>query len=558
MRENIMQTDSTNAPVEKDRILSIADTLETGWWEADLKNRTIFCSDYMIRLLGLSRSLSEIAELNGMVREDYRARVSQTIASSPEEQTTQLNFPVYAGDILKWVCLRFRKNKGGHIVKGMIYPIERSEVETSQETSRETVKNLIHQFNGISKSLFAFLQSENLNDMVNEILASLVTQYSAERAYIFEYYWDELKQSCTYEAVSREGLEEIQNLQMIFFEPDTWWNKQILDRRPIILNTLDDLPEWDVVDREVLEAQNIQSLMVVPFVSQDNRIWGYAGIDLVDRQRNWTEEDFQWFSSLMHIINICFELGKSKTRIQNDEVELQKMILAKEKAEALDRLKSSFMANMSHEIRTPLNSIIGFTDLLAETDDKEERLEYISIIQRNNEILLKLVSDILDLSKIESGTFDLSKKEVGVKTICEEIMQSFGSREVNGNVAFLFDNTQPDETIYTDANRVKQILMNFITNALKFTNEGHIRLGYELDRKDDILFYVEDTGIGISRDDLTRIFNRFVKLDSFAQGAGLGLSICKSLIEQMGGNIGASSKIGEGSRFWFTLPRITN
>lgn len=555
MGENLIQTDSTSTPVEKDRIQSIVDTLETGWWEADLQKRTIFCSDDMIRLLGLSHSLSEIIELNNLVREDYRARVSQTIISSLKGQTTQLNFPVFAGNSIKWVCLRFRKNEDGHTVKGMIYPIDRPDGETSQEISRETVKNLIHQFNGISKSLFAFLQSENLNDVVNQILASLVIQYSAERAYIFQYYWDELKQSCTHEAVSREGLEEIQNLQMIFFEPDTWWNKQILAGHPIILNTLDDLPEWDVVDREVLEAQNIQSLMVVPFVSQDNRIWGYAGIDLVDRQRNWTEEDFQWFSSLMHIINICFELGKSRTRIQNDEVELQKMILAKEKAEALDRLKSSFMANMSHEIRTPLNSIIGFTDLLAETDDKEDRKEYVSIIQRNNEILLKLVSDILDLSKIESGTFDFSKKEIHVKTLCNEIMQSFGNREIDDNVKLIFDDTLPDEVIYADNSRVKQVLMNFITNSFKFTQKGHIRLGYELDRKEHVLFYVEDTGIGISRDDLTRIFTRFVKLDSFAQGAGLGLSICKSLIEQMGGTIGAHSKTGEGSRFWFTLPR---
>jgi len=552
MKESMIHID-TIRKIEENKTQFVFDILDTGWWEIDLQKRTVSCSENTARILGMSETLLEIDVLRKLIREDYCSRVIATILSVPQEKIRQLTFPVYAGDGTIWVSTRFRRNNT--TVSGMIHTIERPEEDSVQETSRETVKNLIHQLNGISKSLLAFLQSENLDEMVTLVLASLVTQYSAERAYIFEYYWDELKQSCIYEVVSRKGLEEIQNLQMIFFEPDTWWNQQILANRPIILNTLDDLPEWDVVDREVLEAQNIQSLMVVPFISQDNRIWGYAGIDVVDKQRNWTEEDFQWFSSLMNIINICFELGKSKTRIQNDEVELQKMILAKEKAESLDRLKSTFLANMSHEIRTPLNSIIGFTDLLAHTDEKEERDEYISIIQSSNRLLLKLVSDILDLSKIESGTFDFSPHEVQVKILCEEIIQSFGNKAIDSKVTIVFDDKQSDETIFTDGNRVKQVLMNFINNSLKFTKEGHIRLGYELDRKDYILFYVEDTGIGISREDVTRIFNRFVKLDNFAQGAGLGLSICKSLIEQMGGTIGVHSKKGEGSRFWFTLPR---
>lgn len=545
---------NTLKPQEVNKVEKISGMLDMGWWEADLIEQTFTGSSLICQLLGIQSSI-KIDAMNKLIREDYRSRVVQTINSASHEQTRQLNFPVYSGNSIKWVSTRFRKNQDNRIVSGILFHIDRPKGEKNEEVVHETVRNLIHQLNGISKSLFAFLQSENLDDMVNHILASLVKQYSAERAYIFEYYWDELKQSCIYEAVSREGLEEIQNLQMIFFEPDTWWNKQILAQQPIILHSLDDLPEWDVVDRDVLEAQNIKSLMVVPFISQDNRIWGYAGIDVVDKQRTWTEEDFQWFSSLMHIINICFELGKSKTRIQNDEVEMQKMIMAKEKAEALDRLKSTFLANMSHEIRTPLNSIIGFTDLLVETSDEEERKEYISIIQRNNELLLKLVSDILDLSKIESGTFDFTKQEVRVKPLCEEIISSFRNKEISENVELIFDNDQPDETILADANRVKQVLMNFITNATKFTEKGYIKLGYELNRKDQILFYVEDTGIGISRDDLTRIFNRFVKLNSFAQGSGLGLSISKSLIEQMGGTIGAQSKVGKGSRFWFTLPK---
>jgi len=553
--ENLIRISPVVTREKEYKMEMTAHILDTGWWEIDVRNQLFYCSDIVSRLIGLSENRTEISKLKKIIREDYRSRIIQTIISAPVDSIRQLSFPVYSKENTLWLSIRFRKDDNNRIISGLLHPIERPEGDWSKESSVEKVKNLIHQLNGISNSLLAFLKSENLDDIVNHVLASLVTQFSAERAYIFEYYWDELKQSCTHEVVSRKGLEEIHNLQMIFFEPETWWNQQILTNNPIILHTLDDLPEWDVVDREVLEAQNIKSLMVVPFISQDNRIWGYAGIDVVDKQRNWTQEDFRWFSSLMNIINICFELGKSKIRIQNDEVALQKMLLAKEKAEALDRLKSAFLANMSHEIRTPLNSIIGFTDLLSETDDKEEQKEFITIIQRNNEILLKLVSDILDLSKIESGTFDFTKKEISIKHLCEEIIRSFGNIETNGNVELYFEPDLPDETILADVNRVKQVLMNLITNSIKFTQQGYIKLGYDTGRKKDILFYVEDSGIGISRDDITRIFNRFVKLNSFAQGTGLGLSICKALIEQMGGTIGVNSKTGKGSRFWFTLPR---
>lgn len=524
-------------------IHTISDLLEVGWWEVDLHKKWMTCSRQLAETLNLPPSTPDI-QYYEKIREDYRARIVNSIVTASKEKITQCAFPLYVNDAQLWLTLRF-KRADEHRVAGIVYPIERlEEDEKLNKTSQETVRNLIYMLNGISKSLFTFLQSENLDNMVNHILSSLVTHFSAERAYIFEYNWDEMNQSCTYEAVSRPGLEEIQNLEKMFFIPETWWNQQILSRRPIILSTLDDLPEWDDVDREVLEAQNIKSLMVVPFISHDNTVWGYAGIDIVDKQRNWAEEDFQWFSSLMHIINICFELTK--------------MTMAKNKAEELEQLKSAFLANMSHEIRTPLNAIIGFTDLLTETDDEAERFEFIKIIQRNNELLLKLVNDVLDLSKIESGTFRFAKSEINVQTICEEIVQSFGNKKLPEGVELIFSYPKQEQIMLADPNRIKQVLMNFITNSIKFTPKGHIKLGFEPRGADHILFYVEDTGTGIAQEDIERIFDRFVKLDNFAQGTGLGLSICKSLIEEMGGTLKVDSVLGKGSRFWFVLPKWMN
>ena len=231
----------------------------------------------------------------------------------------------------------------------------------------------------------------------------------------------------------------------------------------------------------------------------------------------------------------------------------QKLIIARDKAEELDRLKSAFLANMSHEIRTPLNSIVGFSSLLAETDDREERQEYIKIVETNNELLLQLVSDILDLSKIESGTFDFVRSDLDVNESCMKIIKSM-EMKVPETVDLVFEKCMPDCHIYTDKNRFMQVITNFINNALKFTKQGTIALGYEQTAPHEIKFYVRDTGVGIPKEKIDSIFERFVKLNTFVQGTGLGLSICKSLVSQMGGKIGVESTEGEGSCFWFTHP----
>ncbi|WP_276857003.1 ATP-binding protein [Bacteroides fluxus] len=229
------------------------------------------------------------------------------------------------------------------------------------------------------------------------------------------------------------------------------------------------------------------------------------------------------------------------------------LIEAKEKAEAADRLKSAFLANMSHEIRTPLNAIVGFSSLLGETENVEERKQYIAIVEENNDLLLQLISDILDLSKIEAGTFDFTKRALDVNLLCEDIVRTMRMK-VKPGVELLFDSHLPECQIVSDRNRLNQVLANFVNNAVKFTSAGSIRVGYEPLDENRLRFYVADTGIGIEPEKQAQVFDRFVKLDTFVPGTGLGLSISKSIIEQLGGTIGVDSKVGEGSCFWFTLP----
>ncbi len=234
---------------------------------------------------------------------------------------------------------------------------------------------------------------------------------------------------------------------------------------------------------------------------------------------------------------------------KEDEIELRK---AKDKAEESDRLKSAFLANMSHEIRTPLNAIVGFSNLLTMAEDEEERNEYINIISSNNELLLQLINDILDVAKIEAGTLEFTDSEIDINALLSDIEQSSRLKAPEG-VQISFVEKMPYCIIMSDKNRLAQVITNFINNAIKFTKEGSIRFGYR--HKDDkLLFYVRDTGCGIEPEKKDLVFNRFVKLNSFAQGTGLGLAICQMIVKKMGGEIGVESQLGKGSTFWFTLP----
>ena len=803
--------EQTNYDYEK--YVQIAQMAKMGWWESDLKNKEYICSDFIVDLLGLESNRISFTEFHQRIREDHRLRLKNEYMSLSYLETYEQMFPIRAKDGEIWVYskINFQKpdKEGYRNMTGFLQYIDRPIDTTNENIDFFQVSNLLYQQTNISYSLLAFLQCDDVTQVVNKTLGDLLHQFLGDRIYIFEINRKEQRQDCTYE-VTAEGISKEQEfLSNIPWDPSTWWNHQIAERRAIILNTLDDMPEEAAEYRQTLEMQDIKSLMVVPLISKEE-VWGYMGIDMVRTQRSWSNVDYQCFSSLANIISICIELRKSELQAKEDRLALdnsekilrniyknlpagvelydkdgylvdindkeleifglsdknealgvnlfdnpniplevkerlrakedvnfsinydfskinqyvdsrrngiinlttkvtalydsqnrfinylfinidttettnaytkiqefenlflligdyakvgfahfnvltrdgyaqdtwyrnlgekegtpmpqvigvythvvpedqavlknfvrevkegkatslrkevrvcrengkytwtsinvmvrdyrpqdgiiemlcinyditplketeQKLIIARDKAEELDRLKSAFLANMSHEIRTPLNAIVGFSSLLAETDSRSERQEYIKIVQENNELLLQLISDILDLSKIEAGTFNFVYTNVDVNETCAEIIKSM-SMKVSKGVELIFEEPFPECYIYTDKNRFTQVISNFINNALKFTQQGSITLGYEQVSHQKIKFYVRDTGMGIPEEKQKSVFERFVKLNTFVQGTGLGLSICKSIVSQMGGEIGVDSTEGIGSCFWFTHP----
>ena len=799
--------------IDCEKYRQIAQMAKMGWWESDLKNRQYICSDFIIDLLGLESNRISFEDFHGRIREDHRERLRNEYFSLTNIETYEQMFPIRAkdGDIWVYSKISFKQpdEEGYKNMIGYLQCIDKQAGEMSESTDSLQVNSLLYQQNSLSYSLLAFLQSDDITQIINKILADLLKQTKGDRTYIFEIDREHKIQSCIYEATAEGISQELDFLQDVPWDDSLWWDRQISEKRSIILNTLDDMPPEAKVYRDTLEVQDIKSVMVVPLLSKD-KVWGYMGIDMVRTHRSWSNIDHQWFSSLGNIISICLQLRKAELQAKEDrraldhsekilrniyknlpvgielydkdgylvdmndkELEIfgladmkealgvslfenpnipedvkeklrarenvdfsinydfskidryvtsrrkdiinlqtkvallydsqnqfsnylfinidttettsaytkiqefehlflligdyakvgfahfnimtrdgyaqntwyrnlgekentpmpqvigvyshvhpedcavlkqfvgqvkegkatslskevrinrgngkyswtsinvmvrdyrpqdgviemlcinyditplketeQKLIIARDKAEELDRLKSAFLANMSHEIRTPLNSIVGFSSLLAETDDREERQEYIKIVETNNELLLQLVSDILDLSKIESGTFDFVRSDLDVNESCMKIIKSL-EMKVPETVDLVFEKYMPDCHIYTDKNRFMQVITNFINNALKFTKQGTIALGYEQTAPHEIKFYVRDTGVGIPKEKIDSIFERFVKLNTFVQGTGLGLSICKSLVSQMGGKIGVESTEGEGSCFWFTHP----
>ena len=799
--------------IDCEKYRQIAQMAKMGWWESDLKNRQYICSDFIIDLLGLESDRISFEDFHGRIREDHRRRLRNEYFSLTNIETYEQMFPIRAknGDIWVYSKISFKQpdEEGYRNMIGYLQCIEKQTGEMSESTDSLQVNSLLYQQNSLSYSLLAFLQSDDITQIINKILNDLLKQTKGDRTYIIEIDREHKVQSCIYEATAEGISQELDFLQNVPWDDSLWWDRQISEKRSIILNTLDDMPPEAKIYRDTLEMQDIKSVMAVPLLSKD-KVWGYMGIDMVRTHRSWSNIDHQWFSSLGNIISICLQLRKAELQAKEDrraldhsekilrniyknlpvgielydkdgylvdmndkELEIfgladmkealgvslfenpnipedvkeklrakenvdfsinydfskidryvtsrrkdvinlqtkvallydsqnqfsnylfinidttettsaytkiqefenlflligdyakvgfahfnvmtrdgyaqdtwyrnlgekentpmpqvigvyshvhpedcavlkqfvgqvkegkatslskevrvnrgnekyswtsinvmvrdyrpqdgviemlcinyditplketeQKLIIARDKAEELDRLKSAFLANMSHEIRTPLNSIVGFSSLLAETDDREERQEYIKIVETNNELLLQLVSDILDLSKIESGTFDFVRSDLDVNESCMKIIKSL-EMKVPETVDLVFEKYMPDCHIYTDKNRFMQVITNFINNALKFTKQGTIALGYEQTAPHEIKFYVRDTGVGIPKEKIDSIFERFVKLNTFVQGTGLGLSICKSLVSQMGGKIGVESTEGEGSCFWFTHP----
>ena len=278
------------------------------------------------------------------------------------------------------------------------------------------------------------------------------------------------------------------------------------------------------------------------------------------KYRSKTKWDDEWQTLLVTGIQVERDKEGHVTRytgitINNTKWEkmIQQLKELKEKAELSDRLKSAFLANMSHEIRTPLNAIVGFSELMVTCDDPEEKKEYINIIQSNNELLLRLINDILDLSKIESGIIERRKENFNLAKVCNELFVTIQAKMTNPNVELRLDGPNSECWVLLDRNRLKQVWMNFLTNAVKCTKSGYIKMGYGIERE-GLRIYVEDTGICIPDDLHDKVFTRFEKLNEFSQGTGLGLTISRAIVEAAGGEVGFTSKLGVGSTFWAWLP----
>lgn len=787
------------------RLQQLVSMARIGWWEVDFDEGVYYCSEFVADLLGIEGNKISAKDFANLICENYRERILEEFRSFRMMEIYEQVFPIHSKYGMMWVSTKVgekRITKEGHVrVMGMLQCISRQRMNMQEQTV-DRLNSLLSRLNGISKSLLDFLHSDDITLVINKILKEVLRQFQADRTYIFEFDRKLHTEVCTYE-IAVEGIKERKGLlSESSIDYASWWTGQILAGNPIILFTLNLLPDSAGADKRRLEEYGVKSTMVVPLNSKDG-VWGYIGVDMVREHRNWCNEDYQWFVSLGNIISICMELRRSESEARLEKAYLQniyknlpagielydkdgvmtdlndkemeifglrhkedviglnlfdnpllpqglkdklkagapidmsfnydfdrldgyystsrtgtisliskfaplydalgnlinillinidntettnayskiqdfeefftlignyakvgyahfnalkcdgyavnswyrnigekegtplneiikvhshfhpddrrmmlrffdqvlireashlrrdvrilredgtytwtrvnvmvrdfrpedgiidmvcvnyditelketerKLIAARDKAEELDRLKSAFLANMSHEIRTPLNAIVGFSSLLTETEDMKDRKQYMAIVQENTELLLQLISDILDLSKMESGAFEFVKSDTDVNLLCSEIIRSLRMK-VPAGVELVFEECLPGCHVWADKNRLNQVISNFINNALKFTFSGSITLGYYRQTDGYLRFYVRDTGMGIPKNKIKTVFDRFVKLNSFVHGTGLGLSICKSLVEQMGGTIGVESEEGEGSCFWFTYP----
>lgn len=787
------------------RLQQLVSMARIGWWEVDFDEGVYYCSEFVADLLGIEGNKISAKDFANLICENYRERILEEFRSFRMMEIYEQVFPIHSKYGMMWVSTKVgekRITKEGHVrVMGMLQCISRQRMNMQEQTV-DRLNSLLSRLNGISKSLLDFLHSDDITLVINKILKEVLRQFQADRTYIFELDRKLHTEVCTYE-IAVEGIKERKVLlSESSIDYASWWTGQILAGDPIILFTLNLLPDSAGADKRRLEEYGVKSTMVVPLNSKDG-VWGYIGVDMVREHRNWCNEDYQWFVSLGNIISICMELRRSESEARLEKAYLQniyknlpagielydkdgfmtdlndkemeifglrhkedviglnlfdnpllpqglkdklkagapidmsfnydfdrldgyystsrtgtisliskfaplydalgnlinillinidntettnayskiqdfeefftlignyakvgyahfnalkcdgyavnswyrnvgekegtplneiikvhshfhpddrrmmlrffdqvlireashlrrdvrilredgtytwtrvnvmvrdfrpedgiidmvcvnyditelketerKLIAARDKAEELDRLKSAFLANMSHEIRTPLNAIVGFSSLLTETEDMKDRKQYMAIVQENTELLLQLISDILDLSKMESGAFEFVKSDTDVNLLCSEIIRSLRMK-VPAGVELVFEECLPGCHVWADKNRLNQVISNFINNALKFTFSGSITLGYYRQTDGYLRFYVCDTGMGIPKNKIKTVFDRFVKLNSFVHGTGLGLSICKSLVEQMGGTIGVESEEGEGSCFWFTYP----
>lgn len=400
-----------------------------------------------------------------------------------------------------------------------------------------------------TEMLSRMLHADDVNRCVMDVLEEIMASVKANRIYIFEYDLENACQHCTFEVVSSPEYAEKDSLQGIPLDATPWWNGQLMQDRSIQLCSLDELPPEASSEYEILNAQGIKSLYVEPLIV-NRQVWGYIGMDFVQNSHCPNPSEIEWLSALAGVISLNIRFVQIR---EKERQERQQLLVAKQQAEEANRLKSAFLANMSHEIRTPLNLILNFSELLVETQAEADRKEYYEVIKRNSESLLNLINGILDLSKIEAGKFTYHLEKCDVRQLCQTIVEEMRYKAPNGvELISLFGELLP--IIETDPLRLKQVLVNLLNNAMKFTSKGSITVSCRQENSEYLRFEVADTGIGIRKDDIPRLFERFFQSDSFVNGCGLGLPISQNIISHLGGEIGVESELGKGSTFWFTLP----
>ena len=315
--------EQTNYDYEK--YVQIAQMAKMGWWESDLKNKEYICSDFIVDLLGLESNHISFTEFHQRIREDHRSRLKNEYMSLSNLETYEQMFPVRAKDGEIWVYSRIKIQKpdkeGYKNMIGYLQCIDRPIERSNDNINFLQVNSLLYQQNSISYSLLAFLQCDDIPQVINRILGDILKQFKGDRTYIVEIDRKKQVQNCMYEATAEGVSEERDNLQNILWDDSFWWNRQITDRKSIILNTLDEMPSEAQEYRNLLEAQNIKSLMAVPLIAKDE-VWGYMGVDMVSVCRSWSNVDLQWFSSLANIISICIELRKSELQAKEDRLAL--------------------------------------------------------------------------------------------------------------------------------------------------------------------------------------------------------------------------------------------
>lgn len=300
----------------------------------------------------------------------------------------------------------------------------------------------------------------------------------------------------------------------------------------------------------MLEGKDLTVYFTCRMQTKYDKSWQYCDFTAVPFEKD-ENGNITHFTGFRQNIPQLQKLNREQQEMIKELKEL------KEKAELSDRLKSAFLANMSHEIRTPLNAIVGFSELMTSCNDPEEKNMYINIIKSNNELLLRLINDILDLSKIEAGILDRKIEKFNLATVSDELYACVLPKITNPGVKLCQDKAEANCWVTLDRNRLIQVWMNFLTNAIKYTKSGHIKMGYSIEGN-GVRIYVEDTGIGIPQESHDKVFARFEKINEFVQGTGLGLAISKAIVETAGGSISFSSTPGTGSTFWAWVPCETN